>query len=369
MHKRFKYRIYPTKSQQTTIQKVLDACRWVYNKVLTTRESAWKQEGISLSRYDTITMLPEWKRKHSFLNNAHSQVLQDACTRVDLAFQGFFRRVKNGEKPGYPHLKNRNQYNSFTYTQSGFRLLDDKLLYLSKIGNVKIKLHRPIEGTIKTLTVSRDRLGKWYACFSCTAQQETLPTSTAIAGIDAGLNHLATLSTGEHIPNPRFFRKDEKALAMAQHRLSQCEKGTAEYTKQQRVIQHIHQRIANHRRDFVHKLNHRLVNEFQIIVLEDLNIPEMQKNNFRGMNKSISDAAWSQLRQYIKYKAEYAGRTFLVVNPRNTSQLCSGCGKIVPKDLSVRVHHCPYCNLTLDRDVNAALNILAAGLRRLGENP
>lgn len=347
------------------MQKALDACRWVYNESLATRKNAWEQEQRSVSRYDTIKMLPDWKREQPFLCNAYSQSLQDSCTRVDLAFQAFFRRVKAGQTPGYPRFRGKERYDSFTYPQSGFKLLEDGRLYLSKIGNVNIVLHRPIEGQVKCLTIRRNRLGHWYACFSCVIEPQPLPSSPKVIGVDVGLTHFATLSTGEQIPNPRFFRKDEKALAKAQRQLSKCDKGTPEYRKYKRVIQHIHQRIANRRKDFAHKLSRRLVNEFQLIAFEDLDIQDMQDGNWRSMNKSISDAAWGQLIHFTTEKAEWAARSVVLVDPRNTTQMCSGCGQIVPKDLSVRIHECPHCGLVLDRDRNAALNVLARGLSRL----
>lgn len=362
MRKTFKYRLYPTKAQRTAMQKALDACRWIYNEALATRKDAWEQEQRLVSLYDTIKMLPAWKHERPFLLDAYSQSLQDACTRVDLAFQAFFRRVKVGQKPGYPRFRGRGRYDSFTYPQSGFKILSDSRLRLSKIGNVKINLHRPIEGKVKILTVRRDILGNWYACFSCEIEPEPLPPSPKVVGVDVGLTHFATLSTGEHIPNPRFFRQDEKALAKTHRRMSKCARGTPEYRKYKRVIQHIHQRIANRRKDFAHKLSRRLVNEFQIIVFEDLDIQDMQNGNWRSMNKSIADAAWRQFVDFTGYKAEWASRLSPRVDPRGTTQSCSGCGQIVPKDLSVRVHECSHCGLTLDRDVNAALNILAHGL-------
>lgn len=346
------------------MQGVLDACRWVYNKTLEVRRDAWQKQQELLSLYNTNKTLTQWKQEQSWLGSAYSQCLQEAQQRVDLAFQHFFRRMRNGEKPGYPRFKG-GWYKSFTYKQAwhGFSFADHGRLYLSKIGNVKIKLHRPIEGKVKTLTVKRNALGNWHACFSCEVEPKRLPPSSKVVGIDLGLTHFATLSTGSHIPNPRFFRKDQKALAKAQRRLSKCIKGTSEYRKRKRVIQHIHQRIANRRRDFAHKLSRRLVNEFQIIAFENLGIQQMQDGNWRDMNKSIADAAWRQFVDFTTYKAAYAGRLSPWVDPRNTTQMCSGCGQIVPKDLSIRIHNCHHCGLVLDRDINAAINILALGLQ------
>jgi len=365
------YRLFPTSAQRTALQCQLDCCRWVYNKALETRKNAWEQEQRSVSRYDTMNMLPCWKAEHEWLKQGHAQAMQEALTRLDLAFQSFFRRVKTGQKPGYPRFRGKDRYDSFTYPQNkgNWRFLNDGRLRLSKIGHVKIKLHRPIEGKAKTLTIRRDRLGNWYACFSCIVEQQPLPPSPKVIGVDVGLTYFATLSTGEHIPNPCFFRRDEKALAKAQRRLSKAQKGTPEYRKHRRVIQHIHHRIANRRRNFAHQLSRRLVNEFQIIAFENLAIQDMQDGNWRSMNKSISDAAWRQLMDFTAYKAEYASRLSPRVDPRGTTQECSGCGQIVSKNLSVRVHECPFCGLVLDRDVNAALNILARGMASLGANP
>lgn len=350
------------------MNETLHACSWVYNKTLDIRREAWSERGESVSLYTTIGMIPEWKKERPQLGCAHSHVLQNACMRVDIAFQSFFKRVKRGDKPGYPRFKN-GQYKSFTYTQSGYKITDDKKLYLSKIGKVKIRLHRLVEGKVKMLTVQRDTLDNWYACFVCIIEPKLLPPTHRVIGVDVGLTHFATLSTGEQIDNPRFFRKDEKELAKAQRRLSGCKKGSAEYCKYKRVVQHIHKRIANRRHNFAHQLSRRLVNEFQVIAFEDLDIQSMQNGNYRGMNKSISDAAWCQFMDMVSYKAENDGRISPRIDPRGTTQMCSDCGKIVRKDLSIRVHDCPHCGLKLDRDHNAALNILARGMASLGFNP
>jgi putative transposase len=282
---------------------------------------------------------------------------------VDLAFQGFFRRVKAGEKPGYPRFRGYGRYDSFTFKQSGFKLLDQGVL-LSKIGILKIIQHRPIEGRIKTLTVQRDAVGNWYACFACEVEAETLPFNDLGIGVDVGLESFATLSNGEKVPNPRFFRQDEKELAKAQRKLSKAEKGTAERAKRRKAVQHVHQRIANRRKDFAHKLSRKWVDRFGMIAFENLRIHNMLQNH--GLAKSISDAAWNQLIAHTTYKAENAGRVVVSVDPCNTSKQCSRCGTMVEKSLSVRVHVCPVCGLVMDRDENAANNNLRLGLESLG---
>jgi len=363
----YKFRLNPTRHQRTLFNNTLELCRWVYNETLATRKNTWEQEKKSVSHYDTINMLPELKKQRPELIQVYSQVLQEVCARVDLAFKAFFRRIKAGDKkPGYPRFKSYGRYDSFTYPQYGFELLDNGLL-LSKIGTIKIVQHRPLEGKIKTLTVRRDAVGNWYANFSCEVEPEPLPKSDKAVGIDVGLESFATFSTSEKVANPRFFRKDEKVLTRAQRRLSKADKGTPERAKRRKVVAHIHQRIANRRKDFAHKLSRQLVNEYGVIALEKLNEKNMLKNHC--LAKSISDAAWNQFAEFTQYKAEEAGRECMLIDPRNTSKRCSRCGTLVEKDLSVRIHSCPVCGLVIDRDENAAINILALGLQSLGFSP
>jgi putative transposase len=343
--------------------QTLDLCRSVYNETLATRKSSWEQEHKNLSRYDTHKLLPIWKQERPELRQVYSQVLQNVQERVDLAFKAFYRRVKAGEKPGYPRFRGVGWYDSFTFKQFGFELLGNGL-FLSKIGVVKIVLHRPTRGQIKTLTIQRDSVGNWFACFACEVQPERLPLSDLVIGIDMGLESFATLSSGVKIENPRFYRLDEKELAKAQRKLSRAEKGTHERAKHRKAVQHIHQRIANRRKDFAHQLSREWVDRFGMIAFEKLNGKNMLQNHC--LAKSISDAAWNQLIQYTTYKAENAGRVVVWVDPRNTSKQCSGCGTMVEKSLRVRVHACPVCSLVMDRDENAANNILRLGLESLG---
>ncbi|HEX8843583.1 MAG TPA: transposase [Pyrinomonadaceae bacterium] len=347
----FKFRVYPSRSQMTRLNDTLALCCELYNAGLQERRDAYRVERRSIGYVEQANQLPEIKQARPELNDIHSQVLQDVLRRLDKAFQGFFRRVKErGGKAGFPRFKARKRYDSFTYTQSGFSVKDGKLR-LSKIGDVKIKLHRPIEGMVKTLTITRSATGKWYACFSVEIEAQPLPASERSIGIDVGLSHFATLSTGEQIDNPRFFRSEEKALVKAQRK------------EKRKAARRIHERIANRRRNFAHQLSYALVSRFGIIAFEDLNIKGMVKN--RCLSKSIQDAAWHQLIQYTTYKAADAGRCVRTVDPRGTSQRCSACGAIVQKDLSQRLHACS-CGVTLDRDHNAAINILALGLQSGG---
>ncbi|MFZ3112423.1 MAG: transposase [Methanothrix sp.] len=364
MLKAFKYRIYPTKAQTTKMERTLDLCRWTYNETLAYRKNSYESEGKSISKYETHNLLPKWKEDKPELKEVFSQILQNVQGRVDLAFKAFFRRIKAGEKPGYPRFKGKGWYDSFTYPQMGFKL-DNGLLELSKIGNIKIKLHRPIEGKIKRLTVRRTATGKWFACFSVEIEDQPKPPwkDGSLVGIDVGLESFATLSNGEKISNPRFFREEEHELARVQRKLSKAPKGTPDRKKALKVVERVHERIANKRYEFAHQISNDLVNRFGLIAFEDLNIKGMTKNHC--LAKSIHDVAWNMLVTLTSYKAESAGSMVVLVDPRNTSKMCSRCGILVEKTLSDRVHNCPQCGLSMDRDWNAAINILRLGTQSL----
>lgn len=363
MRKTFKYRLYPTKKQKRLLQASLDACRWVYNKTLEVRKDTYEKKQESLSLYDTNNLLVPWKKDRPKLTNAHSQCLQDVQMRVDLAFNAFFRRVKAKEKPGYPRFKGFDRYDSFTFPQSGFKLLEERL-NISKVGFIKVKLHRPIDGIIKTCTIRR-QAGKWYSCFSVNYESKPLPESNKAVGIDIGLETFATLSNKEKIANPRFFKTDQKALAKAQRKLSKQEKGMPKRKRVKKIVVRIHERISNRRHNFIHQETRKIVNKFGIICIEKLDIKPMLKNHF--LAKSIADVAWNQFAQALSHKAVEAGRQFIAIDPRGTSQICSQCRTVVKKDLSVRWHKCPICGLHIHRDLNASLNILRLGMQSLGQ--
>lgn len=365
MRKAFQYRIYPTHGQERLLTQMLEACRWLYNETLATRNRAWEEQQQTLGLYDTQAMLPGWKEQRPALKRVHSQVLQNVQVRVDLAFKAFFRRVKVGEEPGHPRFKGFGRYDSLTYPQYGNGVrLEGRTLVLSKLGSVKVVLHRPVEGQIKTVTLRRASTSKWYVSFSVETQPQPLSETTTAVGVDVGLTSFATLSNGEKVANPRFFRKDEKALARVQRKLSREQKGTPERARRRKVVARVHERIACRRRNFAHQEARKLVDRFGVIAVEDLRITNMLTNHC--LAKSIADAAWNQFVLTLTSKAEDAGRQVVQVDPRNTSKRCSRCGQLVEKDLNVRVHQCPVCGLVMDRDENAAINILAVGLHSQG---
>ncbi len=362
--KAYKYRLYPTKKQTQTLTNTLEACRVLYNCALEQRRIAYKQFRVSLRRLDQQAELLEIKEYYPVYKKIYSQVLQEIILRVDISFQNFFRRVKSGDKPGYPRYKGQGWYDSFTYPQSGFSLSanskGNQKLKLSKIGDIKVKLHRPIQGNIKTCTIKRE-LNNWYVCFACEVESEILPKTNKSIGVDVGLEKFAALSDGIIIENPRYLRESEVKLKHEQRSLSRKKKGSNSRKKQRERVAKLHRKIRNQRNDFLHKESKKLVDNYDVIVLEDLQIKNMIKNHH--LAKSISDASWNKFIQYTSYKAESAGKKVILVNPRNTSQICSNCGLTVKKSLSMRVHKCS-CGLILDRDINAAINIL-----RLGTSP
>lgn len=361
MYKVYKFRLYPTKAQITKLERTLELCRQVYNETLAYRKDKYEQEHVFVSNYATHNLLLVWKKNAPELKEVFSQTLQEVQERVELAFRAFLRRVKNGENPGYPRFKGYGWYDSFTYPQMGFKLTDN-MLCLGKIGDVYIRVHREIEGDVKRVTIRRNSNGKWYASLTVECELIVIPKEQIPAiGIDMGLTTFATLSNGDKIPNPRFFRREENELAKAQRRLSKLEKASPQRMKAIRVVRRVHERIANKRYDFVHQLSRILVNKYGLIAFEDLNIKGMAKNHC--LAKSISDASWNMLFTVTKYKAESAGTTVIMVNPANTTKMCSRCGTLIDMKLSDRIYECPSCGLVTDRDENAAINILRLGLQ------
>jgi putative transposase len=258
MLKAFKYRIYPGHAQETTLSRWLALCCELYNAGLQERRDAWKICKKPVTYKEQQNQLPEIKECRCEFGLIHSQVLQDTLKRLDKAFDAFFRRVKSSDKAGFPRFRSRSRYDSFTFPQSGFAIESGKLK-LSKIGKVKINLHRPIEGKIKTCTIRHSSTGKWFACLTVECEAQPLPKSQESIGVDVGLKEFAVLSNGEAIANPKFFRKDEKRLAKAQRKLSAEKKGSAERRKRRKVVAHLHERIANKRRDFAHQESRKLV--------------------------------------------------------------------------------------------------------------
>jgi putative transposase len=365
MHKTYKYKLKPTTEQVAAMEFIMRRCRELYNAALQERRDAWQKCGVSVTLASQSAQLPDIKTVRPEYRAIHSQVLQDVLTRLDRAFQAFFRRAKDGEKPGYPRFKGSNQYNGFTYKQFGNgATLDNGFLVLSKIGRIALRWSRPLEGTPKTVTISREADG-WYVCFSCAeGPMHPLPETGQETGIDLGLASFATRSDGAMIHNPRCYRKAEAHLRRCQRRVARRKQGSHRRRKAVKLLAKAHLKVKRQRQDFQHKTALSLVQQYDTIYYEDLQTANMVRNHH--LAKSISDAGWSQFLDILAFKAAYAGKQAVAVPPAYTSQACSGCGIIVQKALSVRWHSCPECGTGLHRDHNAALNILALGRQRSG---
>jgi putative transposase len=401
--KSFKYRLYPTKKQIETLETTLRLCCELYNAALQERRDAWSV----IKRHPNYHDL-EWRKEHAReysvnfamqsaqlpvikevreeYNGVYAQVLQDILHRVDKTYKAFFVRTKRGDKPGFPRFKPAKRFDSFTYPQTGpsgksgwhgSQIVGNKIV-LPKIGHIKIKLHREISGTIKTCTIKREGQ-HWYAYLACEVEKEVrLPYTDDCVGIDLGVSKLATLSTGDVIENPRYYRKAEHKLEQAQQTLSRKQRGSNRRKKAAQRVARLHRKVANQRKDYLHKQSRWLVDTYEVLVFEDIAPANLSKrakpkqdeetgqylpngaSAKSGLNKSILDAGWNAFISMCSYKAEYAGRVYGVakVSPRYTSQTCSGCGTVKKKELSERWHSCE-CGCSLDRDVNAAINIKA----------
>lgn len=377
--KTYQFRIYPTRKQTQTLEEWLGLCCEVYNAALDERRSAYRVAGVSLSYAHQCAELPACKEVRPELDEVPAQVLQDAVKRLDRAYGDFFRRVANGEEPGYPRFKSRSRYDSMTFKQYGnsFQVQTGNkkkrgALVLAKLGHVKMVMHRAIKGTPKTAVVKRTPTGKWFVSISIEMEKEEvqnkrLPACPEPVGIDVGLKTFAYLSTGEEIPNPRFFRAEEAALARAQRNLSKARHaGSREREKKRKVVARVHERIGNRRKNFIEQEVCKLIKRFGLLAVEALVVRNMVKNP--KVAKSIADASWSKFFAHLLYKAEEAGREVARVNPAYTSQTCSACGHRQPMPLCVRVYECPRCGLVIDRDHNGSKNILEEGLKAVGRH-
>jgi putative transposase len=360
IHKTFKYKLLPTPEQEQTMAFVLRRCRELYNAALQERRDAWQKCRKRITCTHQSTELPAIKEVRPEYHDIHSQVLQDVLTRLDRAFQAFFRRVAAGEQPGYPRFQGQRRFNSFTYKQFGNgATLDNGLLVLSKIGRIAIRWSRPLQGTVKTVTITHEADG-WYCCFSCAEVPILpLPRTGRETGIDVGLKVFLITAEGEPVENPRHYRRAERELKKAQRRVSRRKKDSTRRRTAVQLLARKHQKVRRQRNDFHHKTALDLVRAYDIIYLEDLRVANMVRNHH--LAKSISDAGWAQFRSILEGKAACAGRRVIAVPAASTSQDCSGCGARVEKSLSVRTHVCTSCGLILDRDQNAAKNIQRAG--------
>jgi putative transposase len=356
----FRCRFYPTGGQAAELARTFGCVRKVYNLALSARTEAWTSRRERVTYNTTSALLTAWKKTEelAFLNEVSCVPLQQALRHLQTAFTNFF-----AQRAGYPRFKSKKKsHRSAEYTTSAFRYRDGRLTLAKMTEPLNIVWSRPLpEGvTPSTVTISQDSAGRWFVSLLC---DDVIPASTAggAVGVDAGLEHLLTLSTGEKVTNPRHERVDRERLARAQRELARKEKGSANRVKARLTVARVHARIADRRRDHLHKLTTRLVRDNQTIVVEDLTVRTMVKNH--SLARAISDAAWRQFRTMLEYKAAWHGRDVVVVDRWfPSSKRCSVCGALAETmPLNVRSWTC-RCGIVHDRDVNAARNILAEGL-------
>ena len=354
--KTFKYRLYPSKAQRRLLEQTLETCRIWYNTCLAERKTAWETEKRSISKFEQLAKVKDYRKENPYAAQIHSHVLQVVVADLDKAFQAFFRRVRAGEKPGYPRFKSSNRFDSFGLKEygNGFQV-KGRRLKITGIGRVRVRWHREIEGKIKTVRIRR-QAGEWYACFTCEVDEHPLPSTGKAVGIDVGIHHLLATSDNEIIENPRWYRAQQQKLRVLQRRVSRRKMGGSNRRKAVLALQRLHLHIANSRKDYLNKLVFHLIKNYDVIALEDLQINGMVRNHH--LSKSILDAGWGYLKTRLTDKAAEAGREVILVNPAFTSKTCSSCGTVFPElSLANRWVDCS-CGLSIDRDVNAALNIL-----------
>jgi putative transposase len=375
------------------LQFTLDRNRELYNASLEERREAWRMSRVSVTYAMQSAQLPDIKEIRPEYKEIYSQVLQETLKRVDKAFKAFFKRCKEGKTPGFPRFQGDDRYDSFTYPQieklkgKPTISIEEKKVILPKIGQIKVKKQRDLEGKAKTATIKREG-DRWYLIVTCEVEARVkLPYTDLPIGIDMGLKHFMTDSHGDVVDNPRFFRKSHGRLKKLQQRLAKKKKKSARRRKAVKSVALAYKKVRNQRRDFHHKESRILVDTFETIIFEDLSLHHMvrrpktkqdEKGAYLpngaaakgGLNKSILDAGWASFIELVKHKAAWAGVTVIEVDPKKTSQICSACHKEGEhKDLSVRTHLCTYCGVVLDRDHNAAVNIRDRGLGRSLREP
>lgn len=370
MEKAYKFRIYPNKEQERLIQKTFGSCRFVYNHYLAKRIEMYKTDKSTINYNQCSNDLKNLKVDYNWLREIDSIAIQSSLKDLDQAYQNFFRRLKQGDnKLGFPHFKskkdNRKSYKT-KFTNNNIQVLD-KQIKLPKLGLVKCKVSKQIEGRIINTTISKNPSGKYFVSVCCTDVNIPQYSSTgSVVGIDLGIKEFAITSDNIHIKNPKFLRKSEKKLAKLQRELSRKTIGSNNRNKARIKVARQHEKVFNQRKDFLQKTSTKLIKDYDIICLETLKVKNMVKNH--KLSKAISDVSWSEFVRQISYKANWYGKIMQKIDTYYaSSQLCSECGykNSDIKDLSIREWECPECHTIHDRDVNASNNILKEGLRLL----
>ena len=373
MIRSYRYQLRPTCSQAAVLVDWLNLTRELYNAALQERREAWAKQRVSISYYDQQRALLTVREVRPEFENVPIIVMRGAVRRLDKAFKAFFRRCKSGETPGFPRFKNKDRWSSLLIDDLGGKcpiVAGGKRVSIPLLGKIKFKQHRPLEGVPKAMRITRDVADRWFVTFACVdVPQKLLPKTEKEIGIDLGLMSFVATSDGSIFENPRHLNDARLRLERAQRRVSGRTKGSRRRRKAAKLLARHHARVVNLRRESHIVIAKTIVFRADRIYVEDLSIKKMIEQPKSRLSRSIADAAWGNFLHWLNVKAEEAGREVIEVNPHGTSQMCSGCGAVVRKDLSVRIHDCPFCGLRVDRDVNASRNILRLGRSLQGVAP